>query len=152
MKRLLVVFMFGFLCLANLALAQVKSIDCNKDPDVSGLGLTIENHQQDGTYQLDPSNIKTFSFESKTTPTKGADMLKKLNKTGLNACVMDFLMSHKELIPETWKAKQIVFPGTIFKDAGGNECLRFIYWWDNQWNTGSLYLSESYDDKIAAIK
>ena len=146
--------MFGLLCLTNLAFAQVKNIDinCDKDPDVSGLGLTIDNHQPGGVYQLNPSDVKTFSFESRSVSTKGEDMLKKLNKTGLNACVLDYLMSNNELIPEAWKSKQVFFPGTTFKDSGGNLCVRFIYWWDNRWIAGLLYLSESYDDKVAAIK
>lgn len=152
MKRLLVIIVFGLLCLTNLALAQTKNIDCSKDPDVTGQGLTLEKNQPDGIYQLDPVNIKFFSFESKTTATKGEDMLKKLNGTGLNACVLNYLMDHKELIPESWKTKQVVFPGTIFRDAGGNRCVRFLYWWNDQWNVGSLYLSEDYDDKVAALK
>lgn len=144
----------GFvLCLPDLTFAQVKNIDCSAKPAVPATSWTIESNQQDGTYAFNPAEAgkKIVSFESKTTPIKGEDIIKKLNGTGLNACVFDYLMDHKELIPKEWKNKYIVFPGTIFTDANGNRFARSIYW-DKGWEAGVTYLAELYDDRTAAIK
>lgn len=142
------------LCLPNLTFAQVKNIDCNSKPLIPATSWSIESSQPDGIYAFNPAEAgkKVVSFESKTAPIKGSELIKKLNGTGLNACVFDYLMDHKELIPVEWKTKNIVFPGTVFTDGGGNRFARSIYWWDNDWQTGVTYLEESYDDRVAAVK
>lgn len=151
-KVFFLIFLIGSLCWPDLALSQAKSINCNGTPDVPDPSWTVESSQPDGTYMFDPAAIKLISFESRTTATKGQKMLDKVKDTGLNACVADYLLSHPDLIPETWKTKHVVFPGTIFKDAAGNRCLKFIYFWEGEWHGKFLYLEESYDDKSVAMK
>jgi hypothetical protein len=150
MKKIVLLLIMGLLYLPSLTFAQTKNIDCSKDPSTPQ-GFTLVSSPPDGTYQLN-AEIKTFPFESKTTPITGEKMLAKLGKTVLNACVLDYLWEHKELIPEAWKTKHVVFLGSIFADAGGNKFFQTLYWWDNHWDTERTYLTEPYDDRIAAIK
>ena len=140
----------GLICLPGLNFAQ-KNIDCNKTPTVPE-GFTLISSQQHGIYQLS-ADIKTISFESKTAPISGEKMLTKLRDTGLNACVLDYLMDHQELIPEIWKTKNVIFAGSIFADAGGNKFFRTLCWWDGHWDVTRTYLKDAeYDDRIAATK
>lgn len=138
----------GFvLCLPDLAFSQAK-IDCNVDPSIPST-WTLESSQKDGIYVFNAaeaaSKIKPFKN------IKGWDFVKELNGTGLNACVLDFLMKHKELIPEAWKEKKIiVFTGSVFKDGGGSLCLRHLSWWDNDWHAEATYPETTYDDGRAA--
>jgi len=142
------------LYLPGSALGQTKSIDCDIDPSISHSSWTIFSHQRDGEYKFNTSEAVTKLVQMGTPnhAISGKEMLKKLNGTGLNACVADFLLDHQELIPEAWNGKGIVFAGTIFKDPSGNECLRCLKYWDNSWHMGVVYLEEEYDDKYAAIK
>jgi len=51
----------------------------------------------------------------------------------LNACVLDYLLAHPELIPEEWKGKTVLFWGTIYHDLHDNLVVRYLYWEDNGW-------------------
>ena len=151
MKKIVLLLIMGLLYLPSLTFAQTKNIDCNDKPTVPE-GFTLFSSQPDGIYQLDAANIKTVSFENKTSPLTGEQMLLKLKGDGLNACVLDYLFSHQELIPEPWKTKYVMFSGSIFMDGGGNKFFRTLYWWDNHWEFCRTFLTEPYDDRIAAIK
>lgn len=147
-------FLLGLvLCFPGLVNGQTKNIDCNATPSTPA-SWTLVSSQSNGTYAFNTTEAATkiVSFESKTVSIKGQEIVNKLNGTGLNACVFDFLMLHQELIPESWKEKKVIFTGSIFKDGLGNECVRHLYWWDGKWNGGQTYLEESYDDLVAAIK
>ena len=152
MKRLRFFVFVVFLYLPSLVSGQTKNIDCGCNPAVAASGWSVESPKQTGNYVLDPANIKLVSFENKTSPLKGSDIIEKTAGTALNACVFDYLMSHQEMIPESWKKLHVCFPATTFDDGYGNKFFRFIYWWDNKWTAGVVYLTESYDDKVVAIK
>ena len=153
MKKLFYLLIsLGLICWPTLGFAQSKSINCDSDPANDEAGWIIVSSQKDGTYQLTAGDIKTVSFESKTTAIQAEKIVQKLNGSGLNACVLDYLLEHPEMIPEAWKTKHVVFAGTIFKDAGGNRCVKALYFFDGSWSTKRVYLEEKYDDKIAAIK
>jgi uncharacterized protein YxeA len=151
MKRIVVLLLFGLMCLPKLAISQTKNIDCSKNPSVQE-GFTLFSNMPADTYQLTPGKIKTYSFEKFSL--SGEKMLTKLSadKT-LNACVLDYLMDNQELIPPEWKTKNVIFMGTILADAGGNKFFPTLYWWDNHWDVSRTYLKDAeYDDRIAAIK
>jgi hypothetical protein len=150
MKKSVYFLILVAMCIPWLAFSQ-KTIDCNSKPSTPDTYVLVSS-QPDGNYILNPTDIKFLSFESKTTATKGSDMIKKLDGKGLNACIFDYLMDHQDMVPETWKGKEIVFTGSVFKDAGGNELMRAMYWWNDEWSTKVVYLSEAYDDKVAALK
>jgi len=152
MKKIVLFIIMGLLYLPSLTFAQTKNIDCNDKPAVPE-GYTLIPGNPGGIYQLTPGNIKTISFESKTSSISGEKMLAKLGDTGLSACVLDYLMAHQEMIPESWKSKYVVFAGNIFADAGSNKFFMTLYWWDNHWDITRTYLKDAeYDDRIAAIQ
>jgi hypothetical protein len=142
----------GLVCSPQLAKSQQKNIDCGCVPAIPAFSWTVISPKGEGTYLLDPANIKLVSFESKNSALRGGDIVVKTKDISLNACIFDYLFTHQELIPESWKTKQVAFPGTVFSDGGGNKFFRFLYWWDNRWNSGCAYLDESYDDKVVAVK
>jgi hypothetical protein len=151
MKKIVLLLIMGLLYLPSLTFAQTKNIDCNEKPSVPE-GYTLVPGNPGGIYQLTPGNIKTVSFENKTSPITGEKMLSKLGDIALNACVLNYLMAHPETIPEAWKTKNVIFAGSIFADAGGNKFFPTLCWWNDSWDMTRTYLSEAYDDRIAAIK
>ena len=52
----------------------------------------------------------------------------------LPAHVLDYLLEHPELIPEAWKGKAVFFWGTIYRGAGGNLYVRYLYWDGDRWH------------------
>lgn len=148
---LLLVFL-GLTCSPQLAKGQQKNIDCGCNP-MTPATWTAVSPKGEGTYTLDSANIKLVFFKDDTV--NGSDILAdaKVKDKGLNACVLDHLVAHPELIPESWKTKHIGFPGTIFADSNGDKLFRFLKWWDNRWVIESIYLnSRVYDDKVVAVK
>lgn len=137
------------LCLPGLTYGQTKNIDCSSRPSVPAL-WTLESSQQDGDYVF--NSVEAVKKIEPFKNIKGQDMVKKLGGKGLNARVLDVLLETKGLIPESWKDKKIVFTGSVFKDGGGNPCLKHLYWWDEKWQVGATYLDEIYDDRFAAVK
>ena len=60
---------------------------------------------------------------------EGYELRKELTKaTILNACVLDYLLKHPELIPDSWKGKFIFFWGTIYRHSDGNLFVRYLLW------------------------
>ncbi|MFA7000056.1 MAG: hypothetical protein WC241_02965 [Candidatus Paceibacterota bacterium] len=152
MKKLLyfLLIFVGLICSPDLAKSQTKNIDCGCAP-ITPSTWKVVSHKSEGVYALDPANVKLIFFKDDTVD--GSEILSKVKDIGLNACVLDYLMFHQELIPESWKTKHVVFPGTTFADSDGNELIRFLKWWDGRWVIESIYVkSRVYDDKFVATK
>ena len=66
-------------------------------------------------------------------------------KPVLNANVLDYLLAHPELIPEDWKGKYVFFWGTIYRNSGGNLCVRYLYWRDGWWAWGRNWLDRDFN-------
>jgi len=114
-------------------------------------GWAIEKHSGDGTFELDPSRFQ-LHFSPNQNDGKvivGNKLRKELEKNKvpvLNACVLDYLIAHPEIIPEDWKVdekgntRHIYFWGTVYRRAGGSLCVRCLCWrcgvWD--WDYGCL--------------
>ncbi len=63
----------------------------------------------------------------------------------LNACVLEFLLAHPFLIPESWKtAGAIFFWGTIYSGPRGDLYVRYLYWRDGAWRWSSNYLGDEW--------
>ena len=69
------------------------------------------------------------------------DELKKLleGQPVLPANVLDYLIAHPALIPESWKGQYLFFWGTVYRYADGGLYVRYLYWigdawvWDCRW-------------------
>jgi hypothetical protein len=67
-------------------------------------------------------------------------------KKVLSAIILDYLMAHSELIPESWKKDEkgntifIFFWGTIFRRSDGYLYVRYLYWNDGLWQAHYSWL------------
>ena len=120
-------------------------IDCDKDPVIPE-GMTIEKHIKGGQFVWDLSKIELYlSEKQKNGFIYGNDLYKELeNKPILNACVLDYLLEHQELIPDAWKSKYVYFWGTIYRDSSGSLYVRCVYWSGGQWCVRYHYLGSSW--------
>lgn len=78
---------------------------------------------------------------------KGYDLRDELSgKPVLNANILDALYENPHLIPEDWKwdengnIRYIFFWGTIYRDALGDLCVRYLCWVGGVWHRGSAWL------------
>ncbi|HOF79787.1 MAG TPA: hypothetical protein PLP46_02490 [bacterium] len=95
-------------------------INCDADPHRYNLNHCLRRHQRNGKLVLNFSKIELLPWEKGVTY---EDFLRNLPKDRviLNSNVLDYLLSHRRLIPESWESKyrttrEIVFMGTIFFD------------------------------------
>lgn len=66
---------------------------------------------------------------------RGHDLKARLEgQPVLPAHVLDYLLKHPELIPESWKGKGIFFWGTIYRHAAGNLYVRYLFWKEDRWD------------------
>lgn len=112
-------------------------INCSADPDISRVpgDWGVNEHRRTGDFVWDPSKVSLNLFGSQ----EGARVINAYtlprelrDKPNVNANVLDYLLSHQELIPENWKGKRIFFCGTIYSD-GGLLYVRYLYWGEQNW-------------------
>lgn len=111
-------------------------IDCDADPFIPEK-WNVAEHQRSGNLKWNPATIALYlSKEQESVKTiKGAALRKELKgKSVLNACVLDYLLAHPQLIPEKeWKGMAIFFWGTIYHLLDGDLYVRYLYWLDGKW-------------------
>jgi len=92
----------------------------------------------------------------------GLDVVEQLkDKVTVNASVLDFLIKHQELIPDSWKANEegvplhIYFLGTIYgkpDETSENYCACYLYWNGKYWDWSYSMLVYTWDSAtVAAI-
>ncbi|WKZ26279.1 MAG: hypothetical protein QY304_02705 [Candidatus Paceibacterota bacterium] len=128
----------------------------NADPFVPS-GWEVEKHQKSGDLKLtrdgddlylDGKKIEFFLSPNQQCDKviKGDKLRKELEgKPVLNANVLDYLLAHPDLIPDSWKVddqgrtRYLLFWGTVYRSPGGRLCVRFLSWdgggwdWDGYW-------------------
>lgn len=111
-------------------------INTNDDPVVpfdTRNEWKIYNSKQ-GLIKLSPSDLGGIFLEeifgNKDLNTERLDIEKIFNnfqeKRFASAVVLDYLLDHSDIIPNSWKDKYIVFPGTIYYESSG-ACVRYLY-------------------------
>src|SRR3989344_1449663 len=97
--------------------AEAKLINLDAIPFIPG-GWQIESHQKGGHWEWDLKKVALFQSEGQKggKGMKGYWLKKELEEQPvLNANVLDWLLTHPELIPEEWKGKKsIYFWGTTY--------------------------------------
>lgn len=92
-----------------------------KSFDPSKLSLHLESEQEDKKY------------------VSGTEMQKRMKGKGLNSNVLEHLLKHPELIPESWKkdaegnTRYIFFWGTVYRYSDGYLFVRYLCWFDGAW-------------------
>ena len=119
-------------------------IDTDATPFIPD-GWSVEKHSGHGLWKWNPNSIQLFlSKEQERNYEVGHDLQQIIEsqqgKIILNANVLDYLLAHPELIPESWKGKAVFFWGTIYRGSDGRLCVRYLGWrgagWD--WRCGWL--------------
>ena len=122
---------------------------------------TIEKHVGEGQLELDLSKIQLHLSPNQKDGKviKGNKLRKELETSKvpvLNACVLDYLLAHSEIIPEDWKVDEngntryIYFWGTVYRDPDGRPYVRCLYWSDGAWRWSYSYLGHDWDGRYPA--
>ena len=143
-------------------------IDTNADPSLEGLpeGTIVKVHKVLGRLTWGEFKIRLFRTEEQKlsavyTGEAGSEVLwhleqeEELGMKLLNANVLDFLLEHPQLIPKSWKDKNVYFWGTMFyphPEESSDTIIRYLLWEDGKWSSSYCYMYFSwYDDEPAAV-
>ncbi|MDD4995335.1 MAG: hypothetical protein PHW53_02645 [Patescibacteria group bacterium] len=140
---------------ARRAVEAKHIIDCDADPYLLGL-FTVEEHRRSGQLEWDPDKVVLYlsDLQRGRSVVQGHALRKELqNQSVLNACVLDYLLVHPNLIPIMWMRMRVYFWGTIYCDREGDLCVRGLFWEDEKgWFWRYKHLSHDfYRDDTAAV-
>ena len=116
---------------------QVKHfINCDADPFLPKGWKGVEFHRKQGQFLWEPEKVRLHLAEGQQSGSVvGTDLRTALEgKPVLNANVLDYLLAHPHLIPESWKGKLVFFWGTIYRLADGSLCVRYLSWDGSRWH------------------
>jgi len=108
-------------------LSEKIIIDCTAEVFIPKGYCLDQNQLGDRQYEFRPDKVFLYRPNKKMH-----DVFSLWEKTKgrpvLNANVLDYLLSHQEIIPEDWKKKRIFFFGTIYGGPNREYFVRAIYW------------------------
>ncbi|MFA5163387.1 MAG: hypothetical protein WC441_02545 [Patescibacteria group bacterium] len=128
-------------------------IDTDAAPLIPIDGWSVRSHIGHGLWAWDPSLLELFySKKQEKNLSEDGDELREIigkikRKIVLNANVLDYLLEHRELIPESWKMGRVLFWGTIYRSEGNGLCVRYLSYglagWTAsfEWITGTIAYS-----------
>jgi hypothetical protein len=135
--------------LGNLAAVAVGDVvDCDADASIpSGYNWTIERHIKGGKVRLERRGDNLYVDGKKIVlhlvkrqtgngVVQGYELRKELENGKLvllNANILDYLLDHPEMIPDSWKGKAIFFWGTVYRSSDGDLRVRCLYWDGGRW-------------------
>jgi len=126
------------------------SIDTDLNPKLPFDRAKVESHVKGGKVTIEKRDNELWINDKKVIPylvsrqeggkrIKGHELREELTgKSVLNACVLDFLIEHKDFIPDSWKKdaagnySYIFFWGTIYRDSD-RLCIRYLCRRDDAW-------------------
>ena len=118
-------------------------INTSQKPFIPG-GWTVESHDTLG--EIDLKDIELYLDPEQSKGIEGNKLRKKLkDKKVLNAVVLDYLLSHQDLIPEEWKGRYVYFWGTIYRNSNGYLCVRYLVWYGSEWNWDYNWLGSDWN-------
>lgn len=119
-------------------------------PAYSPSYLIVHEHQKGG--MVDVSKIALYvTPEQEKGLVDGKEIQKALvGQPTLNACILDYLLAHTDIIPQEWKGKYVYFWGTIYRVSDGNLCVRCLCWNDGQWYWSNGCLDYGWDVRYPA--
>ncbi len=141
--------------------ADDEFINLDADPFVP-LGWSVEKHRKGGIFKWNPSEVHFYLSEQQKNRKfiEGKKLLKELeDKPIFNANLIDYLLAHPYLIPETWKndeagrVRRIFAWDTIYHSLSGDLCVRCLLWNGNSWDWDYHLLGDRrYDFDPAALR
>ena len=96
----------------------------------------VESHKKGGQLEWTSEKVQLYlSGEQQGDKLIKGDKLRKELETQpvYNANLLDYLLAHPDLIPESWKGKAVFFWGTIYRDSDGRLYVRDLYWGGDEW-------------------
>lgn len=121
-------------------------IDCDAPPFAPEC-WEAKDHKKGGLLEWDPDKIRLFQWAG-GCPNGLEDLKEFADKPLLNANVLDWLLAHPELIPESWKGKAVFFVGTVYNHSQDPQhlCVRFLYWNGVAWRYHLYWLSYGFSE------
>lgn len=127
-------------------------IDCDADPLVPR-DWKVHFHRRRGMLGWNPQKIKLFFAPEQTgsSTIEGLELFKRLRtERVLNANVLDYLLQHRELIPEEWKDYTVYFWGTVYIRCG-ELVVRCLFWNGFNWLEDFDTLDLSWNDEEPTV-
>lgn len=128
-------------------------IDCDTSPAAIS-GFKVTEHIKGGQVDWDALKIRHYlSRYQKCGAILGHDLYKELNgQPVINACVLDYLLAHQEIIPEEWKdLKARYFWGTIYEYMDGLSIVRSLVWRGHRFGWQRHWLADVFDSDCLAL-
>lgn len=122
-------------------------IDCDADPFVPE-NWSMESHKRHGSLEWNPDTVRLYLDDGQKNGkwTKGTELRKKLeSQPVLNANVLDYLLAHQELVPDSWKDKAVFFWGTVYRYSDGHLYVRYLYWYGYRWHGDYRWLGRDFN-------
>ena len=126
----------------ELEMQEVRHlINCDTEPFLPDGWQGVEFHRKHGEFLWSQDKVQLYLADGQQSGTVVGTELRTVlgGKSVLNANVLDYLLAHPQLIPESWKGKLVFFWGTIYRSADGGLCVRYLGWsglgwrWDYHW-------------------
>lgn len=125
----------------NTNIINCDKLPSCKNPEIlcrcSHCQMRIVEHKKQGNILWDPTKIDFYYTKNQLdnvwmTPTINNRMYEEVNKecNPLNACVLDYLLCHKNLIPSCFLEKIVLFHGTLYEslhDGRRELCVRGLH-------------------------
>lgn len=138
-------------------MARRYIVDLDADPLIPET-LSVAEHRKGGNFEWNPAKVSLYlsSAQDDNDRDRGTPcytLRKELaNAPVFNANLLDFLLSHPNLIPVEWRSRKVCFWGTIYQRTCDNHpCVRCLCWngddrgwgwlalWLDQWLRGSFW-------------
>ncbi len=144
-------------------------------------GFVVAEHRKNGPFVWEINKVELFEADYRIQVTEdqdeklrgaltiimdrgihGAEVLTELKgKSVLNSNVLEYLIKHQELIPDSWKlneegvVRHIYFLGTVYnkpEDKVDNLAVCYLYWNETHWDWDYKMLCYRWDTgEVAAI-
>lgn len=127
-------------------------IDCDVLPYELD-GWKVVEYKRGGQLRYDPATISLYLSENQKNgkAIEGHKLRNELqDQPVLNANVLDYLLAHPELIPDSWKGKYIFFWGTVYRGRDGDLYVRCLCRVGDGWDWGYGWLGGVWDDDVPA--
>lgn len=137
-----------------LPLANEHVIDLNAAPFVPPWA-TVDKHQTGGFFTWDPKQVELYLSPNQREEENHDSVLgfglhcEIAEMPIFNANLLDYLLAHKDIIPEEWKRDEqgriryICFWGTIYRHnyrGRSYPYVRCLYWSTNKWSSVAYWL------------
>ncbi|MEX0935173.1 MAG: hypothetical protein WDZ70_02520 [Candidatus Paceibacterota bacterium] len=138
------------------------SVDLSGDPYLPSKDWEILEHRGEGIIQIercaehlciDGKKVELFLLnKQKDEIIVGSDLQEIIqDQSVLSANVLDYLIEHQELIPESWREVFPFFWGTIYRYPDGRSGVRCLRWRGDHWDWSRTWLGCSQLSSYPAV-